>query len=82
MEILHLVAVARTIFILGIINLITALLIFSSCRCIPGSRIGSKLMQHRPFKGFYKYHCYIWRVFWPSVIVHAFLAITYFGWPA
>ena len=72
----------RLIFILGSVNLVTGLLIFLSCRCLPGSKIGGWLMKHQPYQRFYRYHCYIWRVFWASVMIHAILAIIFIGWPA
>ena len=81
MNILDPLVATRIIFILGIINLVSVLLIFFSCRCLPGSRIGSKLMKYRPYQRYYKYHCHIWKVFWPSVTVHAILAIIFLGWP-
>jgi len=76
------VAAVRLIFILGIVNLVTALLIFFSCRCIPVSRIiGKALMKQPLYRRFNTYHCYIWPVFWASVIIHAFFAIMLIGWP-
>jgi hypothetical protein len=81
MEFFYSVAAARTIFILGVVNALTILLIFFSCRCLPGSTIGSRLMEHGPFKRFYRYHCHLWKVFWPSVSVHAFFALMASGWP-
>ena len=71
----------RILFILGIINLVAGLLIFFSCRCLPGSRIGKGLMKHPWYQKFFKLHCYIWWIFWVSVVVHAILAIIYIGWP-
>jgi hypothetical protein len=71
----------RVLFILGIINLITGFLIFFSCRCLPGSRIGKGLMKHPWYQKFFNLHCYIWWVFWTSVVVHAILATIYIGWP-
>jgi hypothetical protein len=71
----------RLIIILGIINLVTGVTIFFSCRCLPGSWLGKKLMKYQGYQRFYKYHCYIWRVFWPSVMIHAILAILVVGWP-
>ena len=81
MEFFSSLAAARTIFILGIVNLTLALMIFFSCRCLPGSRIGSRLTQHSPYKRFFGYHCHLWKVFWPSVTVHAFFALMSSGWP-
>lgn len=72
---------ARLIFILGIINLVSGVLVVFTCRCIPGLRIASTLMQNVTYKQFYKYHCYIWWIFWISVIVHAIFAIGFMGVP-
>ena len=81
MDIFQSIISARLIFILGIINLVSILLILSTCRCIPGLKIAGKLMQYPAYKRFFKYHCYIWWVFWPSVIVHAIFAIAFLGIP-
>jgi hypothetical protein len=74
-------AATRTLFALGIVNLVTGLAVFFSCRCFPGSKIGKGLMKHRWYQRFFKLHCYIWWVFWTSVIIHAILAIVYIGIP-
>ena len=71
----------RILFILGIVNLVTALLILFSCRCLPGSKLGKGLMKYRWFQKFFKLHCYIWWIFWISVVAHAILAIIYYGVP-
>ncbi len=81
MDILTSVVGVRVLFILGIINIVTGVLIFFSCRCLPGSKITGRLMKYQKYKRFYGYHCYIWRVFWPSVIVHAIFAIIFVGVP-
>ncbi|MFH1647683.1 MAG: hypothetical protein ABID71_08385 [Chloroflexota bacterium] len=81
MEIFHTAAVGRIIFSLGIINIVSALLIFMSCRCISGARLLGRLRKYAWYQSLFKVHCYIWRVFWPSVIVHGFLAVLYFGVP-
>jgi len=75
------VAVARLILFLGIFNFILILLIFLSCRCLPGSRVGSRLMKIRWYKRFFGNHCYLWTILWPSVGLHAFFAIMFMGWP-
>lgn len=81
MKFLDPLLVIRVIIILGIVNLVTGVLIFFSCHCLPGSRIGTSLMKYARYQRFYKYHCYIWRVFWPSVIFHSALALMLFRWP-
>jgi len=78
---LYYTLVPKIIFSLGIINLVSGLLIFFSCRCLPGAPIGKWLMRYAWFQHFYKYHCRVWVVFWSSVAVHAVLALIYFGWP-
>jgi hypothetical protein len=71
----------RILFVLGMINLITGALIFFSCRCLPGSRIGKNLKNHKWYQKFFKWHCYIWWIFWISVVAHAIFATIYIGWP-
>ncbi len=81
MDIFQSLIVARLIVILGITNLVSGLLVLFSCRCIPGLKITGKLMQHKGYQRFYKYHCYYWWIFWTSVMIHAALAIAYYGIP-
>ena len=38
-------------------------------------------MKYSAYKRFYKYHCYIWWVLLPSVVIHAGLALAFFGVP-
>jgi hypothetical protein len=71
----------RIIFVLGFVNAITGLLIFFSCRCLPGSSIGKSLMKRPWFQRFFKFHCWLWWIFWLSVVIHAILALIYLGWP-
>jgi hypothetical protein len=71
----------RVLFILGIVNLVTGFLIFFSCRCLPGLKLGKNLMKYRWYQHFFKLHCYIWWIFWVSVVIHAVFAIVYIGWP-
>ncbi|MDP2931811.1 MAG: hypothetical protein Q8O05_04845 [Chloroflexota bacterium] len=81
MSIFQPVLVTRVVFILGMVNLVTVLSIFLSCRCIPGMKVAGKLMKYPAYRRFCKYHCYIWWVFWPSVVVHAIFAISLIGVP-
>ena len=81
MEIFQSIVVARLIFILGIVNMIAVILIFFSCRCVSSSSLLRKLMKYRAYQRFFGYHCYIWWVLWLSVIIHAILAIGFFGVP-
>jgi hypothetical protein len=81
MDIVFSSVAARVIFILGIVNILAGLLLFFSCRCLHGSKIGNTLLKNPGYQRFYKLHCHIWKVFWPSVMIHAVLAIILFGWP-
>ena len=45
MDIFHSVAAVRVIFILGIINLVSGILAFLTCRCVPGARITGNLLE-------------------------------------
>lgn len=71
----------RIIFILGIVNAVTVLALFSSCRCFPGTKLGAILMTQVWYKRYYKYHCYLWWLLLASVAVHAFFGIALFGVP-
>ncbi|OGO30829.1 MAG: hypothetical protein A2Z29_03950 [Chloroflexi bacterium RBG_16_56_11] len=81
MSIFQSAALPKIIFILGVINLLSGLFILFTCRCIPGLKIAGKLMQNTTYKRVFKYHCYIWWVFWTSVVVHAVIAIGFAGFP-
>jgi cytochrome b561 len=78
---LYLPAIAIVIFILGIVNILTGTTLFFSCRCVPTSKLLDGLMKRPGYQRFYKYHCYLWWILWPSVIIHAVLAFLYFGLP-
>ena len=82
MGIFQSVMAARLLFALGIINVVTGVLVALTCRCIPGWRLTSGLMKHKGYQRFYRYHCYIWWIFWASVIAHAVFAIGVFGVPS
>jgi len=75
------VAAARVIFVLGIVNITLGALVFLTCRCVPGAKLTSKLMDFRIYQRVYRYHCYIWLIFWTSVIIHAVFALLFYGWP-
>lgn len=75
------VLAARIIFILGIINIVFGVLAYFTCRCVPGSKIASKLMDFGWYQRVYSWHCYIWLIFWVSAIVHAVFALLFYGWP-
>ena len=81
MDIFHSLAGARIIFVLGIVNLVSGILILLTCRCAGASRIMSPLMHSPSFKRIYSLHCYIWWIFWISVIIHAIFAIGLAGIP-
>ncbi len=72
----------RIIFILGITNLTFGLLIFFSCRCLGGSKLGGRLMKYAFYQRYYRLHCYIWWVFWVSVMLHGTLAILFLRQPS
>ena len=74
--------IVQIIKALGILNLTMAILLFISCRCIPATKMFSHIMEHSWYKSYYKYHCYLWYVFWTSVVIHASLAIAFLRVPS
>jgi len=81
MSIFHSILAARLILILGIINFVTGFLLLFTCRVIPAFKLTKGLMQHAFYKSFYRYHVYLWWIFWVSVILHVIFAINFLGWP-
>jgi hypothetical protein len=81
MEIFQSAIAPKVTFILGITNLVSGILILLSCRCVGGARIGGRLMKYSAYKQLFKYHCYVWWVFWISVMIHAVFALSFFGIP-
>jgi hypothetical protein len=81
MDIFQSIVASRLIFVLGIINLVAGILIVLSCRCMTGARVTGKLMKYTAYQRFFRYHCYIWWIFWASVVIHAIFAIGLLGNP-
>jgi|TARA_Y100000310_G_scaffold141404_1_gene140868 hypothetical protein len=71
----------QLIFIFGIINVISIILVFFSCRCLVGAKLVKRLWQYDWYKKFYKMHCYYWWLFIISVLLHTILAFYVFGIP-
>ncbi len=46
-----------------------------------GTRLTSKLMKYPAYQRFFSYHCYIWWMFWASVVIHVIFAIGLLGNP-
>jgi hypothetical protein len=81
MSVFHSVFASRLILILGFVNLVTGFLLLFTCRVIPAFKPTRSLMQHAFYKSFYRYHVYLWWIFWISVTVHVVFAMNYLGWP-
>lgn len=71
----------KLVYILGITNLVSLLLVLFSCRCMMGVRLFAQLMKRSWYKRFYTSHCYYWWVFVISVAFHSVLALVAFGNP-
>lgn len=71
----------RLLFILGIINVVGMVCVFLSCRCLVGNSLFNALMKHEWYKKFYNFHCWFWRIFFASVLLHVIVAFLLFGNP-
>ncbi|OGY47713.1 MAG: hypothetical protein A3J62_03985 [Candidatus Buchananbacteria bacterium RIFCSPHIGHO2_02_FULL_38_8] len=71
----------KLVYILGITNIISILLVFFSCRCMMGMKFFTRLAQYQWYKKFYSKHCYYWWLFIISVLFHTFLVFFIFGNP-
>lgn len=72
---------AQVIFLLGILNVLSMLAVFFSCRCLAGQKFVQAMMQKNWYRKFYSLHCYYWWLFFASVLAHTLLAFNVFGWP-
>jgi hypothetical protein len=77
----HSVLAARIIFLFSILNIILGVLVFFSCRCLPGFKFAHGIMQNKRYLSFYKFHCWLWLIFLISVTIHAVFAINLMGFP-
>ena len=75
------VVMLRIVFVTSIINIIAILLVVLSCRCINIWKVTSVLSRYPWFKRYFRWHCFLWYVFLPSVIIHAVLALILLGVP-
>lgn len=72
---------AKLIYILGIINVISIILIFISCRCLAGANLVHRMMNYAWYRKFHLWHCHYWWIFFVSVILHTLLVFYLFGNP-
>ena len=75
------IVMMRVIFITAMINLVSILLVLLSCRCINMWKLTSWINRCPWFKRFFKWHCYLWYIFLPSVVIHAIFALSLLGVP-
>ena len=78
----HSLIAARIIFIFSVTNVILGILVFFTCRCMPGFKFAHGLMQNKTYLKFYKFHGYLWLSFLISVLIHAVFALGFLGFPA
>lgn len=71
----------RLVFILGLVNLLTLLALFFSCRCMGWLGLYSRMSRFRAYKTLYGFHCYYWIVLGLSVAAHLGIAISVLGIP-
>ena len=72
---------SRIVFVTALINIAAILLVLLSCRCVNMWKITAGLSKPAWFKHFFRWHCYLWYVFLPSVIIHAVFALKLMGIP-
>ena len=65
------------ILVFAISNIILGVLVFFTCRCMPGFQLTRGLMQNKNYLKFYKYHGYLWLIFLASVMIHAVFAVYF-----
>jgi len=71
---------AKSVFVLGILNMVFLLLIFLTCRCILKG-FGGRLYKYSWYRKLNDYHCLLWWFFFASVLLHSIFAIIVYGNP-
>ena len=71
----------KLVYILGITNLVSILLVFFSCRCLSGVKFVIGMMKYDWYKKFYSMHCIYWWIFAISVVLHVILSFLMLGSP-
>ena len=71
----------QAVYLLGLSNLVFLFLVLFSCRCFVGTRLYLILLSRPWFKKFYSWHCWYWRGFVLSVLLHTLTAFWIFGIP-
>jgi len=71
----------RLIYIFGITNIISILLVLTSCRCMGIANITNRFFDYLWYKKYYSKHCWYWWIFIISVLLHTSLAFYIFGVP-
>jgi len=77
----HSLIAARIILIFSITNIVLGILVFFTCRCMPGFKFAHGLMQNKSYLKFYKFHAYLWLIFLISVLIHGIFALNFMGVP-
>ena len=75
------VMMSRIVFITALINLVSFLLVLLSCRCVNTWKLTAWLNRYGWFKRFFKWHCFLWYIFLPSMIIHIIFAFMIAGIP-
>jgi len=71
----------RLTYFFGILNLSILGLIFSTCRCMIGSRFVNDMLKRTWYKWLFDHHCWYWRLMAISLLSHMVLAYLSFGFP-
>ena len=77
----HSIIAARIIFTFSLLNVILGILVFFTCRCMPGFKFAHGLMRNKSYLRFYRFHGYLWLIFLVSALTHAVFAIGFMGIP-
>ena len=70
-------SVDNFILVTALINIVTVLFLFFTCRFIPSFKITRPLVNKKWFKLLYKYHSYVWWLAVPSVLIHGVVALLH-----
>jgi len=72
----------KLIFLLGTTNVLFMLAVALTCRCLIGIRFVNEMLKKPWYRRVFGYHCWYWRFFFLSVLLHVILVYIVFGIPS
>jgi hypothetical protein len=71
----------KLVILFGVTNVLCMLAAFFTCRCLVGVKFVNEMLKRQWYRWVFDHHCWYWRLFFLSVIIHIALVLMTFGIP-